>query len=263
MGFPQSNQDDAFGAPASGGGDSGRPGLQPDWLTNADPGSVEEGAWDRGREAPRERARSVSEPPPRSDATPQPAAPVRWGPAASSIPTLRVRNAEPATPADPAPEPIDFEPNARSAYLEVEADPLRGDADVPVRALAPLKESWWMVAVDALCHDLRVQIVLGALVVAITTFVLWPRSSPTVSLAVIRQHPQEYDGRDVTVHGRVGDVFRMGGGYTFYLEQGRESMVVFTRSRVPVWRQDLTVKGTISTGYLDGLPRPTLFESTP
>lgn len=262
MGFPQSDKADPPDAPTREGDQSGRPSLRPVWLTDADSGTEAQAVPDGASEISRERPRRISEPH-ENPADPQPSPPARWGQATSSIPTLRVRHAMPATPTETAPDPIEFEPEARSAYLEIDPDPLRGDSDASAHQLAPLEESWWVVAVDALCHDLRFQIALGVMVVAITSFVLWPRSSPNVSLAAIRQHPQEYDGRDVTVHGRVGDVFRMGGGYTFYLEQGRESMVVFTRSRVPVSRQDLTVKGTVSTGYLDGLPRPTLFESTP
>ena len=65
------------------------------------------------------------------------------------------------------------------------------------------------------------------------------------------------------VNGRVGEVFHVGGGYAFYLLQGRDTIVVFTRSRVPVPRQNVTVVASVSTGFLDGAPRQALFEAVP
>jgi hypothetical protein len=53
----------------------------------------------------------------------------------------------------------------------------------------------------------------------------------------------------------------VGGGYAFYLRQGREDIVVFTRSRVPVRREELTIEGSISNGVLDGKTRQALFET--
>jgi hypothetical protein len=65
----------------------------------------------------------------------------------------------------------------------------------------------------------------------------------------------------VTVRGRVGeDVFAVGAGWAFYLVQGRDTIVVFTRIQAPKPHEVITVKGQVSTGFLDGVPRQALFE---
>ena len=64
----------------------------------------------------------------------------------------------------------------------------------------------------------------------------------------------------VHVEGRVGEVFPVGGGYAFYLRDGRDTMVVFTRSRTPERDEHVKIDGTVSTGYLDGQARTALFE---
>jgi hypothetical protein len=77
----------------------------------------------------------------------------------------------------------------------------------------------------------------------------------------LRRHSERYDGAAVQVAGRVGQVFRVGGGYAFYLIDRGDTLVVFTRSRVPVERQHVHVSGTMSNGSLDGQPTLALFES--
>jgi hypothetical protein len=279
MGLPQSPQDDDFETFPAKRVEPPRSVERPDWLTDADTGAADEavraGEGAPGLERPRllslvpKKPEPEAEPGAEAGAEPERPAPVRWAPAASSVPTLRIRQAPAAAPA-PASASVDSPPDADltevsdlAGYLDDGTEVTKGATVAPVRTLAPLEEPWWIVAADALRHDWRLQAGLGGVLVAIAAFVLWPRSSPSVSLGTIRHHPDQYNGRAVTVHGRVGDVFRMGGGYTFYLEQGHESIVVFTRSRVPVSREELTIKGSISTGYLDGIPRPTLFEATP
>ena len=83
----------------------------------------------------------------------------------------------------------------------------------------------------------------------------------TVSIAAIHKHPERFDGRPVKVRGKVGEVYEVGGGYAFHLLQGREDIVVFTRSRVPVRREEVTIEGSISNGVLDGKSRQALFET--
>ena len=83
----------------------------------------------------------------------------------------------------------------------------------------------------------------------------------TVSIAAIHRHPERFDGRPVKIKGRVGEVYEVGGGYAFYLRQGRDDIVVFTRSRVPVRREEVTIEGSISNGVLDGKTRQALFET--
>jgi hypothetical protein len=44
--------------------------------------------------------------------------------------------------------------------------------------------------------------------------------------------------------------------------QGRDTIVAFARARAPQPHEVLTVKGQVSTGFLDGLPRQALFEDS-
>jgi hypothetical protein len=107
-------------------------------------------------------------------------------------------------------------------------------------------------------------IVLGlALVVAVAIGMMTGPKEPVVSIAAIHHHPQAWDNRAIRVRGKVGEVYPVGGGYTFYLLQGRDTMVVFTRSRTPVTDERVTVNGTISTGFLNGEMRQALFETAP
>lgn len=106
-------------------------------------------------------------------------------------------------------------------------------------------------------------LVLVALaVIAVVALMMFrPKEEQTVSISAIRHHPERFDGRPVKVKGRVGEVYAVGGGYAFHLYQGRDDIVVFTRSRVPVRREELTISGSISNGILDGKPRQALFET--
>ncbi|HEY6866881.1 MAG TPA: hypothetical protein VI792_06470, partial [Candidatus Eisenbacteria bacterium] len=62
--------------------------------------------------------------------------------------------------------------------------------------------------------------------------------------------------------GTVGEVYPVGGGYSFYLLQGRDTIVVFTRSRTPVRDERIAVTGVVSTGVLNGQLRQALLENT-
>ena len=139
-------------------------------------------------------------------------------------------------------------------------DPPAHRPAAPAVTLAPLKESPWMVVVDALLHNRQLQMLIGLLVVAFLAWTFWPRGESNVSVSRIRHHPELFDGQTVRIHGKIGDVYAIAGGYTFYLLSGRDTMVVFTRSRVPLRDDNVSIRGTISTGYLDGVPRQALFE---
>ena len=186
-----------------------------------------------------------------------------WTAAASSVPTLK-RSA----PSMPAPQfaqvrddEEEHEPSHESEPLETsreESEP-RAPRQAPV-TLAPLQEAWWLVALDALRNSVPIQLGIAAVVLGLLTFTFWPRGETSVSVSRIRSHPEQFDGQMVRVHGKIGDVYAIAGGYTFYLLQGRDTMVVFTRTRVPVQEDNVSIRGTISTGYLDGVPRQALFE---
>ena len=103
---------------------------------------------------------------------------------------------------------------------------------------------------------------ISALAVLVLVGLLsWRRSDPSISLAKLHDHPAQYDGQTVTLKGRVGEVFQMGSSYAFYLHQGRDTIVVFSRTRAPIPRDKVTITGSLSTGYLEGVPRLALFES--
>ena len=52
----------------------------------------------------------------------------------------------------------------------------------------------------------------------------------------------------------------MGASYAYWLHQGRDTIVVFTRLHTPIPREKVKVTGSVSMGYLDGVPRLSLFE---
>jgi hypothetical protein len=99
-------------------------------------------------------------------------------------------------------------------------------------------------------------------IVAIASRALSP-SERFVPISHIRANARQFDGRLVHLRGRVGQTFPVGGGYAFYLHDGADTMVVFTRLRAPVENDDIKLFGTVSTGYLDGVPRPAAFEVRP
>jgi hypothetical protein len=187
---------------------------------------------------------------------------VAWKPAASSIPVLR----EP-----PSAEPETLEPRPATVAL-VRPPGLPGAAEdqrqaaAPMPSLQPLGEPWWVVALDTLSADARARTLSAAMLVCVVALGawLWPRGAGNTPLAQVRRNPSQYDGRTVVVRGRVGsDVYPVGGGWAFYLLQDRDTIVAFTRFRSPRPRQRLTVRGFVSTGFLDGIARPALFEGTP
>ena len=183
-----------------------------------------------------------------------------WAPVASSVPALRL-----ALPAEP--EPVEDEsfagPAAHPRGLPGRDEDLLRVAAAPL-PLAALREPWWVIALDSLRTSRSVQItvavVLGALFLLACW--LWPRGAGTTALSELRRYPSRFDGRTVIVRGRVGDdVFAVGVGWAFYLVQGRDTIVTFTRSQRPKPHDVVTVKGQVSTGFLDGVPRQALFEN--
>lgn len=81
------------------------------------------------------------------------------------------------------------------------------------------------------------------------------------SISHIHSAAAELSGQALKVRGRVGDVFPMVGSHVYYLLQGHDTLVVFTRGAPPRVGAVINVEGTLSVGYLDGSPRPALFET--
>jgi hypothetical protein len=241
-------------------------------------------------------ASSPRPPGPPAPANPPPEKRVAWTAAASSVPTLRVVMGGSGAAAEPIPgsppsrrsPPPDARfappPDQRGAPApRLRAVPLDGPdererafpddttaspaaptlvraAPRPQRTSRPA-EAWWMVALDALRTERRVQILAALVVVLAAVITFWPRSEATISLSEIRRDPRQWDRRAVRVGGKVGEVYPVGGGFAFYLHQGRDTMVVFTRSRMPRTGEHVELSGSVSTGWLDGAPRQAVFET--
>jgi hypothetical protein len=189
----------------------------------------------------------------------EPVGPVAWSAAASSIPRMPRRAG--VTPIPSA---------ARSDSELEDSDPAlernREDrwAQPPEAALPPLVEPWWVVLLDDLRTKRSTQLVAVACALAVAGLLYFrsSREAATIPLSKIRGNPALFDGRSVVVRGKIGEVYPVGGGYAFYLMQGRDTIVAFTTTRVPMPRQKVVVRGQVTTGFLDGTPRQALFESS-
>jgi hypothetical protein len=260
-------------------------GDRPDWLVGAEEGAHAERARDGGE--PSSALRLVRPEAGTQEPTQEKKGKAKleaWKAAASSVPTLRraeepakrnVRNAP--APAWSRPEPVAESPTPTDAFAidapettesghglpaDELADPRTGAARQARRAvpLRPLDEPWWAVALDGVRSNRAIQLGALALLLGALAWFMWPRSEPTVSIGTIQQHPERFNGATVRVRGRVGDVYDVGGAYAYYLVQGRDTIVVFSRTRRPYRNEKLQVSGSISTGYLDGVARPSIFE---
>lgn len=199
--------------------------------------------------------------------------PVPWKAAASSVPKLR-QQPVPYEPADTEESFQGFAQDAVSARgpamiresprLEADAGPDDGPG-LPVMPLAVAPPFWevWLERARAL----PTPVVLGACAVlvlaAVLVFVLRPGEQASVSLSRIRQHPEAFDGQRVVVRGKAGEAFLVGGSVVFNLRQGRDTIVVYSRTQRPALHQDVLAAGRLSIGYLDGAPRLALFEEPP
>jgi hypothetical protein len=240
-----------------------RPGVPPAAQVAMEPGiePASASAFEVRPEPPVEPRRTkrqrVSEPGPDLDAA---RVSPPWAPVASSVPVPRLSLVE--VPEPETKEPAGAPPPPRPSTLPGRNDDLR-PALAAVPPPPPLVESWWIVAFDNFRADRRAQLVAVGVLAAVVMLAawMWPRGVGTTSLSQIRRHPTDYDGRDVVVRGRVGDdVFAVGAGWAFYLMQGRDTIVTFSLSRMPEPHQVVTLKGQVSTGFLDGTPRQALFE---
>lgn len=195
-----------------------------------------------------------------------------WKAAASSVPKLRQK---------PAASP-DLGAGAGFQGFTQDALPSRGpatggervtrslehdDDDVPVNA-TPLGATppFWEIWLEHLTSIPRPILIGGAAVAVVcgvaAAFLLPSRGGTSVSLARLRQQPEAFDGQIVHVQGKAGEAFSIGGSYVFSLCQGRDTIVVYSRTRRPAPHQDVQARGTVSIGYLDGVPRVALLEDT-
>jgi hypothetical protein len=174
---------------------------------------------------------------------------------------------EPARPRPAAPEPAPE--HAPGDSWENAVERVEGEAPGPEPTIR-FDRKWSLPripglesALGTLTRSQPLLFVAFAVIAVVALMMFRPKDEQTVSIAAIHRHPERFDGRPVKVRGRVGDVFEVGGGYAFYLRQGRDDIVVFTRSRVPVRREEVTISGSISNGVLDGKTRQALFETAP
>ncbi len=197
-----------------------------------------------------------------------------WEPGANSIPAIR----QASRPAPRAPIPLpsrrdfpmdDAEERARAREQANAAAAAAAEFETrPHDVVQPesfdvnaVPMPWWMQIPHALRTDRRIQLLAGGGLLVLATLAFWPRGEQPLSLGDIRRSPDHMNGRSLQVNGKVGEVFPVGGGFAFYLHQGKDTLVVFTRSRQPRRGQKVTVEGTMSVGFLDGQSHAALFES--
>jgi hypothetical protein len=240
-------------------------GDRPDWLVGA-----ADVLGDR-EEAPVRPLAPVPPPKTASPASPlsvvpggKPERPTSWSGAASSVPKLSLVPSQ--GPASSAADD-DWSAQEPDSHLELAAPVADLDSDsspspAPTPApFKPLDEPWYLVWGEALLTNRKVQglALLGLALLAVAVF--FPRHrQPGASLHGILREPARFEGRSVVVRGEVLESFDLGQGYAFNLRQGRDTVVVFSRSRRPDLHQRIEVVGTVSTGYLDGEPRVAIFE---
>jgi hypothetical protein len=200
-----------------------------------------------------------------------------WDPGHSSVPTLRHAPVPgEARPSSPIPEltrdfPMDdAEERARvSARLAEQQAHEAAVAARPHEVVAPqefdiptLPVPWWAQVPQLMRTDRRIQLALLSVVLVIAVMAFWPRAEKTVSIGHLKQHAERYADTEVRVGGRVSEVFAVGGSWAYTLVQGRDTIVVFSRTRRPEPRTNIVVIGTLSNGYLDGQSRAAIFEAT-
>lgn len=195
--------------------------------------------------------------PPAPESAPDRPAP--WKAAASSVPRLRQQPAQLPEPVSSEAEFQGFTQDAISAADYADESGAEAGPRSPLSAELPLWEAW-LERARALPRPVVIGTAAAVLVVAALFAFLLPHGPASTSLARIRQHPEAYDGRVIKVEGRAGETFSVGGNFVFDLRQGRDTIVVYSRTRRPSLHERVTATGTVSIGYLDGAPRLALFE---
>ena len=162
---------------------------RPDWLVGAEEGVEAEMKRGRSGDGPSFELRrpDVTELPERlaqrreAPPAPAPKPPVRWTGAASSVPRLHEVSAA------PAPAPAHRAAPAEEEDARPEDEPDHGFLDAPRGAErtttaprpalrpAPVREAFWVVWIDLLASDRRLQVLLGLVVVLVLGMIFWPR----------------------------------------------------------------------------------------
>lgn len=258
MAKPESQQPpdglESAGAPAHPSESAERP----EWLVGADEGLTAEQAseW----EAPPSTRRPVLtriDSPRESAAAAVPEIPKAWAAAAPSVPKLSI------VPQRTRPERIDElddDDNDHSAPEEsLDRAEIKEVAPPPIRLH---HEPLWLVWAEVLATNRLLQVAIASVIIALVTLAYWPRQDGRgVPLGEIRRHPEQFEGRNVQVQGKVGEVFDMSSGFVFHLIQGRDTVVVFSPDRRPNPHDQVRVSGSVSTGFLDGVARVAIFET--
>lgn len=247
--------------------------AKPDWLVGAHEALESEFARpeDQPDEAPPD-LRSVVPLPPQRPAGPRPINPYEGfaQPAAGRASSNWVETGYTAPDARPAghPEAADL-PEPEADETTGEGEELAGP-ETPTAAgerarwspPAPPRKAWWEAILERALTPAGLIVAGVAVVVTVAASLLFGPKDHSIPLAKIRHNAREFDGQAVTVRGKVGEVYPVGGGYSFYLLQGRDTIVVFTRSRTPVSNERVSVSGVISTGVLNGELRQALLENS-
>ena len=254
-------------APARFDDQGSTPGsVRPDWLTRVEGSEVEEYVPRKKRATGPAPLPPAGGPPADPHAAGPPAHPPAARPPAFEPPAIETPEpaARPAAPRAAARRPVPDPPPDDSWEGAVERVELH-DEDPPGFVVTSRSGGLDLGALQSRVTGIVTSkpfLILVLAVVAVMAVMMFrPRDEQTTSIAAIRRHPERFEGRPVQVSGRVGEVFTVGGGYAFHLHQGRENIVVFTRSRVPVRSERVTVTGSLSIGNLDGKPRHALFET--
>lgn len=229
---------------------------------------------DTGPLAPRAPKPVLSVPPP--PPTPAPTLP-SWAPGKSSVPMVR-RSAPPPTVPDAGPIPElsrDFPMDDAEERARVAAEIAQRQAAEALIAARPhevvkpqefemptVALPWWSQLPNLLKLDPRVQIGVGVLIVGLLVATFWPRAEKTISVRHLKEHADRYADTQVRVGGRVSEVFPVGASTAYTLVQGRDTIVVFSRTRKPEPRERVVVVGTLSRGWLGGESRVAIFEAT-
>jgi hypothetical protein len=220
-------------------------------------------------------ASAAGGPPPVRPAAPAPAMP-HWDTGQSSVPMLRRAHEDTFAPSSPIPElsrdfPMDdaeerARVSAQAAEQRARDEAIAARPHAVVRPedfdLPAVRPSPWDELPRLLLTDRRVQACVLGLLVLIAGMTFWPREEKTISVAHLKQHAARYADTQVRVGGRVAEVFPVGGSWAYTLIQGRDTIVVFTRTREPRRDERVVVVGTLSNGFLDGVSRAAIFEST-